>query len=80
MDINKLSSGERVLLNVCIIGGITFFSTLNVAYPPTIANIYAAFIGMIIAGLTQFSTLTVPELNDEHKPRPPSASALGMLF
>lgn len=81
MDINKLTPGERVLLNAGIIGLITFFSTLSVTYPPTIANFWAASISMILAALTQLKTLTVPvELNDEYKPRPPSSSALAMLW
>lgn len=81
IDINKLTPFERILLNAAIVGGIAFFSTLSVAYPPTMANLYAAIIGFALAVLTMLKTLTVPaELIDEQKPRPPSSSALAMLI
>ncbi len=65
----KLTVFERALLNAAIVGGITFFSTLNVSYPPTMANVYAATIGMVLAILTQLKSITTIEVNQDGKPK-----------
>ncbi len=71
----KLTEFERVILNSCIIAGITFFSTLSISFPPRPENLWAAFIGASLALLTQLKTLTsMPQENE--KPKRP----LGMLI
>lgn len=53
-----LDAVEKVIVNAIIIGLITFFSTMNVSYPPTMANFYAAIMGSTLAMVTQLKTLT----------------------
>lgn len=49
---------DRALLNAVVVAGIVFFSTMNVTYPPTMANVYASGTGAMLALLTQLKTLT----------------------
>ncbi len=69
---------ERVILNSMIVAGIAFFSTLSITYPPTPANIWAAFIAGALAFLTQLKTLFPDEKIDQNQEqrKPP----LGMLI
>ncbi len=63
---------QRVIVNALIIAGITLFSTLSIAYPPSAQNLWAAFIAAMLSLLTQLKTITDVEL----KPKRP----LGMLI
>jgi hypothetical protein len=40
---------QRLLGNAIIMGLIVFFSTLSINYPPTMQNLWAAFIGSMLA-------------------------------
>ncbi len=71
MDLQKLSRGDKIILNAVIVAGITFFSSLAATgYPPTIANVYAGVIGAGLAFFTQCRGLTT----DSEPPK------LGMLL
>lgn len=56
MDIKDLTQTERIFVNAMLIGGITFFSSLTVTGFPTVANIYAAFVGSMLAFMIQIKT------------------------
>jgi len=57
------------IINAIAVAGITFFSTLSVTYPPTMANIYASLIAFALTFLVQLKALTneILEIIDERK-------------
>jgi hypothetical protein len=70
----ELTPFQRVIYNAAIIAGITFFSTLSIAFPPRPENLWAAFIGASLSLLTQLKTIT--SISENEKPKRP----LGMLI
>mgnify|MGYP003394037506 CR=1 FL=1 len=81
MDMNNLTEPERIVLNTLIIGGIAFFSSLTITGFPTIENVWAAFVGASLAGLTQLLALTRQDsqsnIPKDYRRKPPR---LGMLI
>lgn len=70
---------ERAIANAGIVSGITFFSTLSISYPPSMANVWAATIGAMLALLTTLKVIFEKDDNNNNEgcKKPPS---LGMLI
>jgi hypothetical protein len=78
VDLDNLTQSQKIVLNACLIGGITFFSTMTATGGlPTITTLWAGFVAMMLALLTQLLTLTKDDQAPK-RPRPPSS--LLMLF
>lgn len=52
---------KKQMLNAGIVGGIAFFSAVNVAFPPTMAHIYTGAIAMALTFLLQMKKVTENE-------------------
>ncbi len=83
LDINKLSKGQRALLNAFIVGGIASFSSLITAGSlPTAENLWTGFIAGALACLIRINDFLSSENEQdktyESKDRKPPK--LGMLI
>jgi len=56
-DTNNLANVKMVILNAAITGGIVFFSMVTTTDLPTTQNLWAAFVGMMLAMLIQLKAL-----------------------
>ena len=57
IDTNKLTRLQIAIINAIITGGIVFFSTVSTTDLPTQQNLWAAFVGFMLAMLVQLKML-----------------------